>query len=311
MRKRIGIFLVLFILTFSVRVFAAENINIKASINGEIKKGKQIEILINFDEIKSLYAGALYYKYDPKVLKITEIIPGDLINKSDINKFEATKNIDSEKGLVSYAFTCVGDINGFSGKGNFIKLKAEVLGEEDFKITSSFSNKTPNDEYTMRLQVCDSNIVELPYSFTGVNYTLKSGQEPIVNSTSETSTKVSDSNAGSAWQPSASNSNNTNSIEKPANNSTVGSNEDSSSNKTITTNDGNKVNEKDNNNREQGNNSEANENVNNSKSGLGSTTYSQGLSQSKSQQISKILVYIFGGAAIVSLGSYIIYKIRK
>lgn len=302
MKRKIGIFLVLFILTFSVRVLAAENINIKASINGEIKKGKQVEILIDFNEIKSLYAGALYYKYDPKVLKVIEIVPGDLISKSDINKFEATKNIDAEKGMVSYAFTCVGDINGYSGKGNFLKLRAEVLEEKDFKITSSFSNKTPNDEYTMRLQVCDNNIVELPYSFNGINYTLKNGQETVVGAVAENPAKPSDSNAGSSWQPSAFNSNNANSIEKPANNSTV------DSNTTSNTSDSNKVSENENGNKQEENNNKVNESISKD---AGVDTYTQNLNQSKSQQISKILVYIMGGVAIISLGGFIIYKLKK
>lgn len=305
MKRKIGIFLILFILTFSVRVLATENINIKASINGEVKKGKQVEILIDFNEIKSLYAGALYYKYDPKVLKVIEIVPGDLISKSDINKFEATKNIDVEKGMVSYAFTCVGDITGYSGKGNFLKLRVEVLEEKDFKITSSFSNKTPNDEYTMRLQVCDNNIVELPYSFNGVNYTLKNGQETVTNNSSDNSTKINGSETEPLSKPNVSNNVNTGSVENPDNNST------GNSNKIANTNDGNKANESDNNNKEQENNSVTNENVNNFKRDLESTTYRQDFNQSKTQQISKILVYIFCGVTIISLGCFAVYKIKK
>lgn len=173
MKRGISILLVAFCLCFifSFKAKAAESLEVKANIKGTVEKGNQIEILVDISETKSLYAASFYFKYDSKVLKIEEIIPGELISDNKISKFEALNNIDEAKGLVSYGFTCMGNINGFSGKGNLIKLKATVLDTKDFKLTSKYGNKTPNGDYTVTMQICDKNIEELPYNFEPFTYT--------------------------------------------------------------------------------------------------------------------------------------------
>jgi len=165
----------------SFKAYAVDSLNIKPTIKGTIEKGKEIEISISIDDIKSLYAASVYFKYDPKVLKIDEITPGELISDSKISKFEAINNIDESKGLASYGFTCMGDINGFAGKGNLLKLKATVLEAKDFKLTSSFGNVTPNDKNTIAIQICDKNIEELPYNFKNFTYTAPTSEKPISN----------------------------------------------------------------------------------------------------------------------------------
>lgn len=189
----------------SFKAYAVNSLNINPSINGTIEKGKQIEITINIDDIKSLYAASVYFKYDPKILKIDEIIPGNLISDSKISKFEAIKNIDENKGIASYGFTCMGDINGFAGKGNLLKLKATVLDNKDFKLTSNFGNSTPDDKNTIAIQICDKNIEELPYNFKNFTYTAPKNEK--------TSTSNSDKVSGAGDDNDIDNSNSLNNNE--------------------------------------------------------------------------------------------------
>lgn len=188
MKKKIGILLFVFCFLFTINVYAEQNINVKSNISGNVEKGKQIEINIDIDNIESLYAASFYFKYDPKVLRIDEIIPGQLISDPKISKFEAINDIDTTVGKVSYGFTCMGNINGFSGKGNLLKLKATVLEDKDFKVTSKYNNKTPNEQYTVAMQICDENIVELPYVFKDFIYTAKPQDKSDKVNTSNTKT---------------------------------------------------------------------------------------------------------------------------
>lgn len=177
MKRKIAILLVIFCFIFSIPAFAAEKLEVKATINGAIEKGNQVEILIDVSDIRSLYAASFYLKYDSKALKIEEIIPGELISDTKISKFEAVKSIDESKGLVSYGFTCLGNVNGFSGKGNILKLKATVMENKDINITSSFENKSPTEKNTLAIQICDKNIEELPYNFTPYKHVAPKAQQ--------------------------------------------------------------------------------------------------------------------------------------
>jgi hypothetical protein len=167
MKKVIVAIFTIFIIAMGSKVYAAEGLEVQAVVNGKFEKGKSIEILINIKDIKSFYAGDIEYKYDPSVLKVKSIEPGDLISKSGISKFDAINKVDEQKGTVRYAFSCLGQIDGFSGTGAFVKINAEVLKDEDkFFINSKSFLKNFENNYNLKLQICDKDIKELDYKFT-------------------------------------------------------------------------------------------------------------------------------------------------
>lgn len=158
--------LVILLSFFTINVKAADTVSVQAVVEGTVKAGQSIQILININDIKSLYAAELQYKYDPTVLKITSIEAGDLINKPNINKFEAIKKIDEKSGIAKYGFTCLGDIGGFSGTGTFLKINAEVIKTENIILKSIPKSTIFTKDNNVKLQFCDSNITELNYTFT-------------------------------------------------------------------------------------------------------------------------------------------------
>lgn len=166
MKRKIYMLLMLCLFMFNIKAYAVGELQIEAKVNGTIAKGEQIEILINIKDIKSFFAGQVDFRYDTSIFKIKKIEQGDLISKSDVNKFEAINKIDEASGTVSYAFSCLGKVNGFSGTGTFVKITAEVLKNEGFSINSKPFLKQFDKDNNMKLIICDSDIKELEYKFT-------------------------------------------------------------------------------------------------------------------------------------------------
>lgn len=186
--RSILIFLLIFS-CFSAKVKAANTETVQAITKGNIEAGQSVQILINIDDIKSLYAAEVQYKYDPSLLKIKSIEAGELINKPNINKFEAINKIDEQNGIVKYGFTCLGDIAGFSGTGTFVKINAEVIKKVDLSLNSKPKLSEFTKDYNLKLQLCDSNIKELDYSFTTKNESTPiDSKDSNPNSTGNTST---------------------------------------------------------------------------------------------------------------------------
>lgn len=170
MKYRILGLIALALIAINIRVSAANSLDVNVQVNGKIDKGEKIEILININNINSFFAGAVEFKYDSRILKVTSIEGGSLINQNNINKFEAIKKIDEGKSTASYGFSCLGKINGYSGSGTFVKINAEIIEKGDFSITSKPFIKEPTKDYNLKLQVCDSDIKELDYNFNGFTF---------------------------------------------------------------------------------------------------------------------------------------------
>jgi hypothetical protein len=158
--------LVILLSFFTINVKAADTVSVQAVVEGTVKEGQSIQILINIKDIKSLYAAELQYKYDPTILKIISIEAGDLINKPNINKFEAIKKIDEKAGIARYGFTCLGDITGFSGSGTLLKINVEVIKTENIFLNNIPKSTQFTKDNNIKLQLCDSDINELDYVFT-------------------------------------------------------------------------------------------------------------------------------------------------
>lgn len=172
MKRRMAILVLCFMFFSNLKVYAVSGPEIEAVVNGTIDKGQTIQILINIKDIQSFFAGAIKFKYDKNVLKIKSIEGGNLISKAGINKFEAINKIDEQNGIAAYGFSCTGKINGYSGTGTFIRINAEVLKKDSFHIKSKPLLDEPNDDFNLKLQICDSNIKEVEYNFKSYEFNL-------------------------------------------------------------------------------------------------------------------------------------------
>ncbi|MCM0647403.1 cohesin domain-containing protein [Clostridium swellfunianum] len=213
------------------KVYAASTPDVQAVVNGKIEKGENIQILINVKNIDSLYAGDMEFKYDNTVLKVKSIELGDLITKPGVSKFDAIKRISEQNGTARYAFSCTGQIDGFSGSGTFVKINAEVLKKDDkFFINSKPFLKAFDNDYNLKLQLCDKDIKELEYKF--IPYGVSAPSAPDSNTgNSGSSGSGSDNNSGGTNPGSNDSSSNTSGSASPGtSNSGNTANGDSGSN---------------------------------------------------------------------------------
>lgn len=182
MNKVIKCIIFLFVLLIGGKISAASNPEIQAFINGKLVKGEKIEIIINIKDLKSLYAGDIQLKYDTSFLNIKSLTKGDLLNKAGVQMTSLTNNINAQKGIVRYNFTCLGDTIGYSGTGTFIIITAEVLRDGELNINSKPFTKASDNQYNLWMQLVDSDIKEIDYKF-------------IPNTNSGTSNTVTDAQA--------------------------------------------------------------------------------------------------------------------
>jgi hypothetical protein len=230
MRKSIISMFVFLIMLLGTKVYAAGTIEVEPAISGKVEKGETIQILINIKDIKSLYAGDIEFRYDPSVLKLKGIELGELITKPGIGKFDAINKVDEQNGIARYAFSCFGQVNGFSGGGTLIKLNAEVLKKEDIRINSKPLLKAPEGEYNLKLQLCDSNVKELEYTFKSLNQKVPESKpvenkpvenKPVENKPADNQGSTGNTNTNNAAANNTStNTNNTNTNTAPLQNNT-------------------------------------------------------------------------------------------
>lgn len=198
--KKITIFFIMFfILMAGTKVRAAE-IEIQAIVNGKVDKGENIEILININQIPSLYCGAIEFKYDPSMLKVKSIEPGDLItNMPGIGKFEAVKNVEEQKGIAKYEFSCLGKIDGYSGSGAVVKITAEVLKKADFQINSKPFLTQTDIVNNLKLTLYDTNVkAAMGYTFKPYKYNVNSVNSGTASSNNTTGTSTTSDPAASS-----------------------------------------------------------------------------------------------------------------
>lgn len=206
MKKIMSFFICFILFLYGGTAKSAQAPSLSVDVNGNIEVGQTIQILINVDNIDTLYAGAATLKYDPKVLKIISFEKGELITKSRINIFDVENKIDNANGIASFGgFTCVGQTDGFSGTGTFLKINAEILKKDNFSINSQPFLSSPNDNYNFKIQLCDKNIEIVSYKFKAYEFKDTISTESIVDNKDEASVIKPDidSNAGVSIESSA------------------------------------------------------------------------------------------------------------
>lgn len=186
----------------STKVMADTKPSVNVEVVGNIEVGQEIQININVNNIDTFFAGAMEFKCDTDVLKILEIQKGSLITKNGIEIFEAVKTIYEDTGKARFEFTCMGKIDGFSGSGAFVVLKAKVLKKQSFAINSIPFKKELDSDNNLKLRLFDKNVEEVNYSFKAFSYaaeqsggsTNPSGANGTVNNNTNTSNNANGSN---------------------------------------------------------------------------------------------------------------------
>lgn len=161
MRKKlfkIAIIFICFSMFNTVIAFAASEAVIKVEGKTTITKGEIIEYTIYIKDVSRLYAGSIDIKFNNDDISFKQITAGSFINKDEINKMEFGGKPNADYNKISYQFTCVGEVDGFSGEGILATVTAE--GNRDCEINLNDS---------LKIQICErtesNDILDIKYSY--------------------------------------------------------------------------------------------------------------------------------------------------
>lgn len=156
MKKILGLLFIIFILSIHV-VWADDKPLVNINVDGELKKGQDIVISLNIENVENLYSLSMDYTYNSDIIEIKSIVEGSLIEG---NKFEELINEPKKDGdTASYKMTFKGMVEGVSGSGSIIKIKAKIIGDGTLDINDT--------NLTIKLVGIDSgnNVYNMPFDF--------------------------------------------------------------------------------------------------------------------------------------------------
>ena len=166
--KKILTFIVTFIFFVMPVKAYADSATIEIVVNGQVKKGAIIEILINVKEVNKLYAASVDFTYDTDKLRVESIAASDFITKHNNEIMEFGGETAKNGNTASYSFTFLGEKDGIKGSGTLAVISAEVLNDESLSIGQ--------DNMKVKLVQKVGDTVE-NYSFKFLGYNDKSNTE--------------------------------------------------------------------------------------------------------------------------------------
>ena len=166
--KKILTFIVTFIFFVMPVKAYADSATIEIVVNGQVKKGAIIEILINVKEVNKLYAASVDFTYDTNQLRVESIAASDFITKHNNEIMEFGGETAKNGNTASYSFTFLGEKDGIKGSGTLAVISAEVLNDESLSIGQ--------DNMKVKLVQKVGDTVE-NYSFKFLGYNDKSNTE--------------------------------------------------------------------------------------------------------------------------------------
>jgi hypothetical protein len=188
MRKKlfkIAIMFICFSVFNTVTAFAASEAVIKVEGITTITKGEKIEYTIYIKDVSRLYAGSIDIKFNNDDISFKQITAGSFINKDGINKMEFGGKPNEDNNKISYQFTCVGKVDGFTGEGILATVTAE--GNRDCEINLNDS---------LKIQICErtesNDIVDIKYTYEKTD--IMSNVNSIDGGVSEANSDVKDDN---------------------------------------------------------------------------------------------------------------------
>lgn len=146
---------ILFLLFNGIVISATEESMVKFTVNGEIKKGNNIEIIVDLSNLKNLYSALVDYTYDNTLINVKEIVLNEEIKKQAVLPLFGELNLDGNR--VRSGFTFQGpDSIGLNGEYNFVTIKAEVLKDGELELSA--------DKIKLQLvQKTENDMIDLPF----------------------------------------------------------------------------------------------------------------------------------------------------
>ncbi|MGG7058096.1 cohesin domain-containing protein [Clostridium tertium] len=130
-----GIILITLIIIFFLPIKAyASTTTVEVNVDGKVKKGEEINILVNMKGLESLYAASVNFTYDNSFLNIVDITAGDSIKNYGDEIMEIGGEVDTSNNKTSYSFTFLGDKEGINGDATLAIIKAKVLKDGSLSI---------------------------------------------------------------------------------------------------------------------------------------------------------------------------------
>lgn len=133
MRKILGTIIVILSI-LSMQVKAEENTNISFKVDRQPIKGQEITIDVNVENVSRLYGLAVDYNYNPEEIQVTSIEVASLIKDSGLDVFEAVNDTERDGNRANYQMVFTGSVDGVSGNGSLVTIKAKVLKDINLNI---------------------------------------------------------------------------------------------------------------------------------------------------------------------------------
>jgi hypothetical protein len=293
MKKILVILLAVFIVIAPVTAFAASDASVEVKVSGDVKKGSNIEILVDVKSVDNLYAASIDFTYNTNQLEVESIKPTEYITKNIDNIMELGGEVDKNGDTASYSFTFLGDVDGLMGSGTLVKINANVLNNDKVSITK--------ENMKIKLvQKADGTVKNYDYNFIGYN----GGNDSSSNLSNDSNTSSSNNNLGSNGTSNEKNDN----LQGSDNKKVSYNNSDNS------TNNGNEVSKDENLNKNNDENNSNGESSSNSKDNKENKDKNSNSNDSKSK-VSKNnianVAYILIAIGVVGGVGYYYYKFRK
>lgn len=189
MKKTIGLLILIIIFFFPMKVYASST-EVKIDVEGSVKNGEEIGILVNMKNLEGLYAASVDFSYDKSVLNIISISLGDSIKKYEGEIMEIGGEVDTDNNKTSYSFTFLGDKEGMKGDGTLAIIKAKILNEDNLQIGQ--------DAMKIKLvKRAGDSVDDYNYNFIGYNKESNEvNQQDEANNNPKESTSSDSSNIG-------------------------------------------------------------------------------------------------------------------
>lgn len=133
MKKILTFIFVFMLFVIPVKTYA-DSASVEIVVNGEVKKGSTIEILVNVKDVNKFYAASVDFTYDTNQLKIESIAASDFITKHNNDIMELGGETNKNGNTASYSFTFLGEKDGIKGSGTLAVISAEVLNDKKLSI---------------------------------------------------------------------------------------------------------------------------------------------------------------------------------
>lgn len=234
MKKIITLIFVFMFLVMPVKAYA-DSTTVEVKVNGEVKKGSTIEILVNVKDVEKFYAASVDFTYDTNQLKVESIVASDFITKYSNDIMELGGETDKNGNTASYSFTFLGEKNGIKGSGTLAIITAQVLNNEKLSIGQD----------TMKVKLVQrvgDTVENYSYKFNGYNTSATTDTSGSGNNSQNvgdsTNSEDSTENNESGSVNNDSNSSTSTTTDSNSKNSVDSSKEDNNEDKNYSTSDG-------------------------------------------------------------------------